>query len=110
MADSVGSVVSSKVRKIRTKTHLQIDDRDGCMARRGQDSGGGANGSLNHGNINAKPVEHATSGAIVILHIDNEERTPCRIDGDWLRLGSEPYHLALRVNCEMVFHGFVSPG
>ena len=86
---AVGSSAAPRSERSATKAHLEIDDRDACLARRGQDGGGGANGSLNHGNINAKPVEHAARGAKVILHVDDEQRTPCRIDGDWLRLRIE---------------------
>ena len=46
--------------------------------------------ALNHGNIKSRAVEHATLGAEVILHIDDNHRSLGGIDRDRFGLGIEP--------------------
>jgi hypothetical protein len=41
------------------------------MPSSGQNAGGGADGPLNHRNINARPVKYATLGAAVVRHVDD---------------------------------------
>ena len=77
MPQPVWRVSGAEVREIGTKAHLQIDDRDAHLPGGGQDFGGGADGLLNHGQINARPVKHAILGPKVMLHVDDEHRRLC---------------------------------
>ena len=42
------------------------------MPSSGQNAGGGADGLLNHGQVNARPVKYGILGAEVVLHVDDE--------------------------------------
>jgi len=109
MPHPIRRVGRTDAREIGTEAHLQIDDLDARLPGHRQDSGGGADGPLNHGQINSSTVEHATLGPEVILHVDDDHRSPCGLDRDRFRLRIEPDNLAFRVMNEMVCHRLAPP-
>jgi hypothetical protein len=71
MLDPVWSAGRTRIGKIGSKAHFQVNDNDAGAPRCSQDAGGGRNGVSDAGNVDARPSEHPALGTEVILHIDN---------------------------------------
>src|SRR5262245_59238053 len=86
MANPNGSIGRTKVRKIRAKRHLQIDDRYPRAARSHQSPRRRWNDCPNLRNAHSKSIQQAALGSEVVLHINDDDRGPCRIDRNrfWL--------------------------
>lgn len=81
----VRAVRRAHVREVGRVLHLEVDDRDACIAHRTEKSlrcgyGGGVPADIDPG-----AREHAARRPEVVLHIDHEERGSLEIKRDWLR-------------------------
>jgi hypothetical protein len=74
-----------------------------------QNPGGGADGLLNHGQVNARPVEHGILGAEVVRHVDDEHHGLCGVNGDRFRRRLDRDHPTVGVMHAIVCHRWDPP-
>src|SRR5690348_8434644 len=80
MSYTVRRIMAAQIRKIRPKTHLQINDRDAGGAGGSQNGCNRANGLPDRCNIEPQTVDKATLCGKIILHVDYNKRSLGNID------------------------------
>jgi hypothetical protein len=87
MQDAVGRFRSARVREVAGKRHFQIDHGHPGAASDVEDARGRGHSSLDSRNVDTCPGKHAAFGSEVVLHVDDNDRGPVRIDVQRMRLG-----------------------
>ena len=87
MSYTIRRIRRPQIRKIGTKAHLQINDRNASGADGGQNGCNRANGLPDWCNIEPQVVDYATLCSEVVLHVDDNQRSLGKIDLNWFRFG-----------------------